>query len=57
MFVIDEKLDGLDIQIKKQTNENETCRRLEAIEGIGPMTALAIIALAEDRNLILFNKN
>lgn len=48
MLILDEKIDALDIQIKKQSTENETCKRLQEIEGIGPITALAIIALVGD---------
>lgn len=45
LLVIDEKIDGLDVQIKEKAKQNELCERLQAIEGIGPITALAIIAL------------
>lgn len=45
LLICDEKVDGLDIQIKQHAGNNEACRRLQSIEGIGPITALAIIAL------------
>lgn len=45
LLIINEKLDNLDIKIKKLSSERETCKRLQGIEGIGPITALAIIAL------------
>jgi transposase len=45
LLMIDEKIDCLDIQIKEIANQKEVCKRLQAIEGIGPITALAIIAL------------
>lgn len=45
LIVFNEKLDGLDIQIKQLSNKNEVCQRLQEIEGIGPITALAMIAL------------
>lgn len=48
LLVIDEKLDSMDIQIKISSAANETCQRLIEIEGIGPITALAIIALVGD---------
>lgn len=48
LLVLDEKLDSLAIQIKKLFSENVTCKRLEEIEGIGPITALAIVALVGD---------
>lgn len=45
LLIIDEKIDGLDMQIKANATQNETCQRLQSIEGIGPITALAIVAL------------
>lgn len=48
LLVIDEKIDALDIQIAQQSCNNEVCNRLQEIEGIGPITALAIIALVGD---------
>lgn len=48
LLIIDEKIDGLDIQITQQSNNREMCKRLQEIEGIGPITALAIIALVGD---------
>ena len=48
LLIINAKIDTLDIQIKKQANEDEVCKRLQEIEGIGPITSLAIIALVGD---------
>lgn len=48
LLVINEKIDALDIQIKQQSNNREVCNRLQEIEGIGPITALAIVALVGD---------
>lgn len=48
LLVIEEQIDALDIQIEQQSSTNETCKRLQKIEGIGPITALAIIALVGD---------
>lgn len=48
LLVIDEKLDELELEVKKQAKANETCQRLQAIEGVGPLTALAAIALVGD---------
>lgn len=48
LLVIDEQIDTLDIQIKQQSSTNEICKRLQKIEGIGPISALAIIALVGD---------
>jgi transposase len=45
LLVIQAEIDALDIRIKQQSSNNETCKRLQKIEGIGPITALAIIAL------------
>ena len=45
LLMLNEKLDELDIQIQQRVKHNETCQRLQSIEGIGPMTALAIFAL------------
>src|SRR5690242_14413662 len=38
------RIDGVDATINKAAGENEVCRRLVAIPGIGPVTATAIIA-------------
>lgn len=38
------RIDGVDGMINKGAGENEVCRRLVAIPGIGPVTATAIIA-------------
>jgi transposase len=45
LLIIDEKIDCLDIKIKSLADQHEACQRLQSIEGIGPITALAIIAL------------
>lgn len=45
LLVIQEQIDVLDIQIKQLSTMNDTCKRLQKIEGIGPISALAIIAL------------
>jgi transposase len=38
------QIDGADAVIKQTAGENEACRRLVAIPGIGPVTATALIA-------------
>jgi transposase len=38
------RIDEADAMISKAAGENEACRRLVAIPGIGPVTATAIIA-------------
>jgi transposase len=45
LLIFDEKIDKLDIQIEQISKQDEVCQRLQKIEGIGPITALAIIAL------------
>ena len=46
LLIIDAQIDALNIQIKQQSASSETCQRLQKIEGVGPISALAIIALA-----------
>jgi transposase len=41
---LDMRIDEADAVIKKTAHENEACRRLVAIPGIGPVTATAVIA-------------
>lgn len=48
LLILDEKLDGLEIDIKKYAKEDERCKRLQEIEGVGPITALAMVALVGD---------
>ena len=38
------RIDEADAVIQQTAGENEACRRLDAIPGIGPITATAIIA-------------
>ena len=38
------RIDEVDATINKAAGENEVCRRLVAIPGIGPVTATAVIA-------------
>lgn len=45
LLAMDEKIDAFDMQIKTLANQREVCQRLQSIEGIGPITALAIVAL------------
>jgi transposase len=48
LLIIDEKMDVFGLQIKELTNQDKTCKRLQKIEGIGPITSLAIVALVGD---------
>jgi transposase len=43
---LDEKIAGLDQEVAQRANENETARRLMTIPGVGPVTAVALAALA-----------
>jgi len=45
LLMIDAEIDILDIKLKELFNANEVCKRLEKIEGIGIISALAIFAL------------
>jgi len=45
LLIIGIQIDALDIQIKQSFSNSEVCQRLQKIEGIGPISALAIIAL------------
>ena len=38
------RLEEVDTLIKKTAQENEVCRRLDAIPGVGPLTATALVA-------------
>jgi transposase len=46
LLVIDENIDVCDMDIEKIAKENEVCQRLQAIEGVGPITAVAVVSLA-----------
>lgn len=48
LLIYDEKVAMLDIKIGELVKNNKNCERLQAIEGIGPITALAIVALVGD---------
>ncbi|MBA1159171.1 IS110 family transposase [Microvirga mediterraneensis] len=43
---LDEKIAGLDQEVARRAKENETARRLMTIPGVGPVTAVALAALA-----------
>lgn len=45
LLMLDEKVDSCDIQLGRLAQENEQCKRLMEIEGVGVMTAVALYAL------------
>jgi transposase len=46
LVVADDRVRAYDRQIKRLCKASEACRRLERIEGIGPLTATALVAAA-----------
>lgn len=48
LLVLDEQIDIFDIKIKELSHSNKICRRLQKVDGIGPITALAVFALVGD---------
>lgn len=44
LLTIDEKIDMANIDVKQLVKENDNCRRIQGIEGVGEITAVAIIA-------------
>jgi transposase len=45
---LDKSIKNLDVKVQQLSSSNPTCKRLQDIEGVGPITALAIIALVGD---------
>jgi transposase len=43
---LDEQIASLDQEVAQRAKENETARRLMTIPGVGPVTAVALVALA-----------
>lgn len=48
LLEIDEKVKFLDKRIAKMCSENEACQRIKKIEGIGPLTATALVSAIGD---------
>ena len=44
----DERINEIDYKIKRVFKENEACRRLGQLDGIGPLTATALVAAVGD---------
>lgn len=48
LYAIDEKISEYDKKIEKVCRENETCKRLTQVQGVGPLTATALVATIGD---------
>ncbi len=48
LYAIDEKVSEYDKKIEKVCRENETCKRLTQVQGVGPLTATALVATISD---------
>ena len=48
LLELEQRIAPLDERIKAEANEDELCRRLQAIEGVGPLTASAVSASLGD---------
>ena len=44
LLTVDEKIDSCGVDIKRLVSQNESCERLQKIEGVGEITSLAIVA-------------
>lgn len=44
LLVMDEQIDAYQLQIEKIADSEEVCRRVKKVEGIGPITAVALAA-------------
>lgn len=45
---ITEQIEFMEARIKKKARDNEVCRRLMSVPGVGPMTALAFTSVIDD---------
>ena len=48
LLEVDEKVKFLDKRIARVCQENEACQRIKQVEGIGPLTATALVAAIGD---------
>ena len=48
MHAIQTRIDWCDKQVKEAASQDDRCKRLQAIEGIGPISAVALVAHAGD---------
>jgi transposase len=44
LLLLEQQIDEFDIQLTRIAKENETCQRLQQIEGVGVITAVAVLA-------------
>lgn len=51
LLLFDEHIDICDLEIKRLAAGQEACQRLQAIEGVGPVTALALVAQVGDASV------
>ena len=49
--LLDEKIDQFDKQFEQLTNADPMCRKLKKLKGIGPLTALALVAKIGDAHV------
>lgn len=50
-YAIDEKISEYDKKIERLCRENETCKRLTQVQGVGAITATALVATIGDANV------
>lgn len=50
-YAIDEKVSEYDKKIERLCRENETCKRLTQVQGVGPLTATALVATIGNANV------
>lgn len=50
-YAIDEKVSEYDKKIERLCRENETCKRLTQVQGVGAITATALVATIGDANV------
>lgn len=48
LLVIDEQISSYDIMIKRISKANEACQRVQHVEGIEPITAVALVSTIGD---------
>lgn len=46
LLILEKNIASCDVDITKIAKESEVCQRLQAVEGVGPLTAVAVVSLA-----------